>query len=153
MVERANPAANPLWTCPQCGRRFARRKQAHSCKTQGVDDHFRGKDPKLRSLFDAIRRALERTGPLRIDAVQSTINLVSRRHFGGIAVRRDHLRVGFLADHEIADERIVRAERLGPHKVSHHVVVRSMNDVDSKLLGWLADAQELQAHTGGRRTE
>jgi len=140
---------NPLWTCPLCGRRFAKPKQTHSCKVRTIDDHFRGKDPNLRSLFDAIRRALERSGPLRVDAVESTINLVSKHHFGAISVRREYLRVGFIANHEIRDERISRAERVGPHRVGHDVLVRSLDDVDAELPGWLADAQAMQASQVG----
>ena len=134
-----------MWICPRCSRRFANRQQAHSCRVHSIDDHFRGKDPNLRSLFDALRRALERTGPLRVDAVQSTINLISTHHFAGIAVRREYLRVGFISDREIRSSRIFRAERMGPHRVSHHVHVRSLCDLDAQLLGWLAEAQAMQA--------
>ena len=146
MIKQGNPSAKP-WTCPLCGRRFAKPRQAHSCRVRRIDDHFRGKNPDLRRLFDALRRALERTGPLRVDAVESTINLVSKHHFGGIAVRRDYLRVGFIADHEIRNGRILRADRVGAHRVSHHVLVRSMGDLDAQLLGWLAEAQAMQARS------
>ena len=151
MTKPANPRAKQLWTCPLCGRRFAKQNQAHSCSVQRIDDHFRGKHPKLRSLFDALRRALERSGPLRVDAVESTINLVSKHHFGGIAVRREYLRVGFILDHEIRDRRICRAERVGPHRVSHHVLVSSLSDLDAQLLGWLSEAQAMQARQQGTR--
>ena len=147
MTRRASPRGKALWTCPVCGRRFAKPQQAHSCGVHSLDVHFRGKDPRLRSIFDALRRALERSGPLRVDAVESTINLVSKYHFGGIAVRRKYLRVGFIADHEIRDKRISRAQRIGPHRVSHHIVVRSLSDLDAQLLGWLAEAQAMQART------
>jgi hypothetical protein len=133
--------------CPQCGRRFARPKQAHSCQVRKIDDHFRGKGPELRNVFDALCTALKRTGPLRVDAVESTINLVSTHHFGGVAVRRHHLRLGFLADRTIRDARIVRAERVGPHRISHHVALRSIDELDAQLLGWLAAAQALQSRS------
>ena len=65
-------------------------------------------------------------------------------------------RVGLIADHEIRDQRISRAERVGPHRVSHHVLVRSLDDVDAQLLAWLADAQAMQAgeveHNAGQHT-
>ena len=41
-----------------------------------------------RRLFDFLIRKLQKTGPLRIDAVKTSINLSSRHHFGGITVRR-----------------------------------------------------------------
>ena len=99
----------------------------------------------MRLVFDALMRRLERSGPLRIDAVESTINLVSHHHFAGVSVRREYLRVGFILDHEIDNERITRRQRIGPRRVGHHVQVRSLVDVDAQLLGWLAEAQTMQA--------
>ena len=140
-----------LWTCRVCGREFAKQNQWHSCRAVSIADHFRGKDPQLRMLFESLRRALSRTGPLRVDAVQSSINLVSGHHFGGVAVRRDHLRVGFIADHEIRSERISGVEKVGPHRVGHHVSVHSIKDLDDELLGWLVGAQAMQARLGRGR--
>ena len=147
MVRRAGSKATFLWICRVCGRKFAKTKQAHSCRTRSVGHHFTGKDPRLKEIFESLIRKLKTTGPLRVDAVASTINLVSKHHFGGIAIRRDYLRVGFISDHEIRDRRICRAERVGPHRVSHHVLVSSLSDLDAQLLGWLSEAQAMQAHT------
>jgi hypothetical protein len=108
-----------------------------------VEAHFEGKDPALRSRFDALRRALERRGPLRVDAVESTINLAAVSHFGGVAVRKDHLRVGFLLDEELRADRIARAQRIGAHRVLHHVLIRTTDDIDDELLGWLEAARTL----------
>ena len=96
-----------LWTCPVCGRKFARVNQAHSHMARGVEDHFKAKDPRLKEIFLAMMWRLRETGPLRVDAVASGINLISKYHFGGITVRRDHLHLGFVADHAIHDEKIV----------------------------------------------
>jgi hypothetical protein len=84
-------------------------------------------------------------GPLRVDGVNSGINLASEHHFGGVMVRKDHLRVGFLADHQILSKRLFAIQRVGPHRVEYHVAVSSPADVDAELLGWLAEAQALQA--------
>jgi hypothetical protein len=95
----------------------------------------------LRELFDGICRALERGGPFRVDAVESGINLIAVHHFGGVRVRRDHLRVGFLVSETIESARIERTQRIGPRRVLHHVLVRSKKDVDRELLGWLERAR------------
>ena len=75
MVRSSGQKGRSLWSCPVCGRRFVEANQAHSCRVHEFDDHFRGRDPRLRSIFESLRRSLERTGPLRLDAVESTINL------------------------------------------------------------------------------
>ncbi len=140
-------SAKPLWSCPRCRRQFAKAHQWHSCSVRSVDDHFRGKDKNLRSIFDALQRGVERSGALRVDAVQSSINLVSTHHFGGIAVRSDYLRVGFILARAIDHERIERTEHIGPRRVAHHVHLRSLGDVDEQLLSWLAEAQAMQARS------
>ena len=149
-MRKPGSKATPLWTCPVCGRSFAKTHQWHSCRTQSVADHFRGKPPRLRAIFETLVGALKASGPLRVDAVPSSINLISRYHFGGIAIRRDYVRVGFIADHEIEDRRIRRRQRVGDRRVSHSVVVRTRADIDAKLLGWLAEAQALQARVASK---
>jgi len=94
-------------------------------------------------MYRRLLAALRSFGPLRVDAVQTSINLVSTHHFGGVTVRRDYLRVGFLSDHVITDHRIVRHLVLGPKRVGHTVVLRSPNDIDRQLLGWLRRAYNL----------
>jgi len=41
-----------MWICPDCGRKFSRDNQSHSCLEYNLDDMFIGKDPKTRDLFD-----------------------------------------------------------------------------------------------------
>ena len=138
-------AKPPGWTCSTCLRRFARAKQWHSCKSQTVDFHFVDKDPNLRGLFDFLIRKLAKTGPLRIDAVKTSINLINRHHFGGIRVRRGYLRLGFLARRRIHSARIIHHQIVGPNRVGHSVVVAGKKDIDAQLLRWLSDAQHLQS--------
>ncbi len=134
-----------LWKCPRCKRTFAKRNQWHSCLTHSVDHHFRGTDPRLRRTYALLIARLRKLGPLRVDAVQSSINLASKYHFGGVSVRRDHLRLGFLSDEPIDDERIIKTAKLGPRRVGHTVILRSPSDVDGRLMHWLKQAHTLQS--------
>ena len=134
-----------LWRCPRCRRKFTKRNQAHSCLVHTVAQHFRGKDPRLRRIYELLISRLRRVGGLRIDAVKSSINLVSKYHFGGVSVRKNSLRVGFLSDERIEDERILAALRVGPAKVAHWVRLLSSRDIDAQLLHWLKKAYLLQS--------
>jgi uncharacterized protein DUF5655 len=138
-------AALAEWTCPECRRKFARAKQWHSCEVRGVESHFGGKNAGMRKLFDLLIRKLKKSGPLRVDAVKTAINLTSKHHFGGIRVRSDYLRVGFLARKRIDSPRIINTEVLGPNRVAYHVEIRTTRDIDAELLRWLKDAQAMQA--------
>ena len=133
-----------LWRCTHCGRKFAKRNQRHSCLAHTVEDHFRGKDPQIRQTYELLIARLREFGPLRVDAVKSSVNLVSKYHFGGLSVRSDYIRLGFLSDEVIEDERITRRQKQGPNKVSHWVRLRSPRDVDGRLMSWLKKAYTLQ---------
>ena len=144
------------WKCSTCGRAFAKRNQWHSCLARSADAHFRGKDPVFREIYRQLILRLRELGPLHVDAVKSSINLASGYHFGGLTVRTDHVRLGFLADNAIEDARIVRRLHLGPRRIGHWVVLRTAGDVDAKLMRWLKQAYAMQARNRaslrGRRT-
>ncbi len=134
-----------LWKCPHCGRGFAKANQWHSCQRRPLDQHFAGKDKRLREIFDLLISRLRKCGPLRVDAVESSINLASKHHFGGIAVRRDYLRLGLAVDAKLDNERIVRRQQLGRRRVGHTVILRSAADRDRELMTWLKRAYQLQS--------
>jgi hypothetical protein len=138
------PRRGQLWKCPECGREFARAKQWHSCAVKGLDEHFRGRDPHLRGVFDALVSKLRKIGPVKIDPVKTSINLAAGRNFGAVTVRGTYLRVGFFAPERIIDPRIVHFERIGPGKFGHSVVLESVADIDGQLLGWFASAYSMR---------
>lgn len=96
-------------------------------------------------MFEFLIGKLRKSGPLRIDAVKTSINLISTHHFGGIRVRGEYLRVGFLASQPIRSPRIVHRQVIGPNRVGHSVIVRGLDDIDEELLNWLAEAQAMQS--------
>ena len=112
---------------------------------QRVGEHFRGTSPRLRETYEALMARVRQFGPVRTDAVKTSINLVSKYHFAAIRVRRDHLRIGFLSDAAIEDERIVRTERVGPSRIGYAVRLHTLTDVDDQLLAWLKRSYALQS--------
>jgi len=96
-------------------------------------------------MFDSLLIRLRRFGPLRVDAVKTSINLVSKYHFSGVAVRKDHLRLSFLSDAPIHDPRIIQTLRLGPKSTAHWVILRCPAELSKDLMGWLMKAHALQS--------
>jgi len=137
--------AAPLWRCPICGRRFPKARQWHACEVKGLDEHFRGRDPELREVFDEIVFRLRKLGPVGVDPVKTSINLTAKHHFGAVTVRGNFLRLWFLSEKRIADSRIVHIERLGPAKFGHSVVIESIADLDGVVMGWLAAAYRFRS--------
>ncbi|MBI4467389.1 MAG: hypothetical protein HY656_08205, partial [Acidobacteria bacterium] len=81
----------PLWQCPKCGRWFVTRNLWHSCARVSVGSHFRGKDPRLRRLFNRLVAALRRHGPLLVNANKTRISFQARMRFAGVQVQKDAL--------------------------------------------------------------
>ena len=138
------PRRGQLWKCPECGREFAKPKQWHSCAVKGLDEHFRGRDPHLRGVFDVLVSKLRRIGPVKVDPVKTSINLTARHHVGAVTVRGSYLRVSFYAAKRIIDPRIVHFERLGPDRFGHSLVLESVADVDKQLMAWFAAAYAMR---------
>jgi len=134
-----------LWKCAECGRVFAKSNQWHSCQAKRVTDHFQGKVPQLKEIFDVLIQRLEESGPIRINTVKTSINLINRHHFGGTKVQRKALRVGFVTNEEIMSERIIRRQRLGPNRVGYSVNLFAWEDVDEELIERLRNAYILQS--------
>ena len=133
-----------LWQCPRCQRMFPKANQWHSCAAASVDSHFEGKDLRLRQLYNQLLVLLESIGPFRVDAVKSSINLIHKHHFGGVKVRRDTLRIGFLSREMLEDPRILKTEKLGPYKFGHVICIKSDEDIDEKVASWLKKAYGMQ---------
>lgn len=137
--------AEALCVCPTCGRQFATPKQWHSCFATAVDTHFTGKAPWLRETFAALVAEIEGWGPLRVDAVKTSINLAARAHFAGVTVQRDALTVGFVLARRVEDPRIVRHEDLGGRWTGHRIRIAKPDDLDAQLLDWLKEAYVLKS--------
>jgi hypothetical protein len=82
-------------------------------------------------------------GPLRVDAVKTSINLIAKHHLGGARVLKNGLQIGFVLGRKLADRRILRSEWVGGSKYAHSVRLTSPGEVDAQLLGWLREAYEL----------
>jgi uncharacterized C2H2 Zn-finger protein len=134
-----------LWKCPACDRTFGKKNQWHSCVSHTVESHFRGKNPKLKQIYERLFIWLEDLGPIHVDVAKSSINLAGKHHFGGVTVRKDYIRLGFLSDEMIQDARIVRTERIGHNRIGHSVILRAPEDVDDQVMSWLKHAYRLQS--------
>jgi hypothetical protein len=134
-------AQKTLWKCPVCKRKFAQRSQSHSCRPVSIETHFQGKPARLKALFEALCAKLKESGQLRVDAVQSGINLAARSHFGGVRVQKDGLRLGFILSRPLQHERVIQTLQIGPASYAHSVKIASEQDLDPELLGWLKEAQ------------
>jgi hypothetical protein len=126
------------WTCPQCGRTFARTAQTHVCGTWTVDEHLEGADERGRDLFRRFVETVESCGPFEFAPTRRQIGLRGRRRiFAGVRVTRRGLE-GYL---DLPGHvRSPRFRHVAPYtkKLSvHHFVLERPEQLDEEFASWI----------------
>jgi hypothetical protein len=131
---------HPMWTCPECGRSFANRNQAHACQTTTADEYLAGRSDLAISIYEAVVGALEKAGGFRVHAQKTRIAFISRMTFAWVSLARRWADVGFVLPDPLDDERIRRLELYGPTSWGHSIRLGSPGEVDDDVVGWLGEA-------------
>src|SRR5688500_9836721 len=80
----------PIWTCPDCGRKFGGRNRSHMCEpATTVDEWFEESHAELRPIFDVIANHLADHDGVFIEPVQVGFFFKGMRNFAELRPRRD----------------------------------------------------------------
>jgi hypothetical protein len=131
---------NKLWTCPECGHRFVTRNLWHSCGRYRLDDHFRGKDPVVRDVFDRLVAALRSIGPLVVYAQKTRIVFQVRVRFAGAVTRKHALQAHLWLTRTATHPRLRRVEILLPNVHVHLFSFDAPDQIDDAFLRLARDA-------------
>jgi hypothetical protein len=131
------------WTCPQCGRRFARTNQQHVCDTTTLEDHLRGKPGHVLDLFQRFAAHVQACGPFEYAPIRRQVGFRVNRIFAGVQLTDGGLR-GYL-------DLPRRVDRPPFHHVSpytkrlfvHHFAISSADELDEQFAGWVREAYEV----------
>jgi hypothetical protein len=131
-----------LWTCPKCGRQFAKSNQSHSCKIFPLEKHFEGKEMG-HQLYTTLKKAVRKNiGPFKADSVECCIHLVKTSTFAAVKILRDKIRVDFTLTHKVKNKRLVPLEQMSAHRYLYYLDINSTEQIDEELTGWLKEAYE-----------
>jgi Domain of unknown function (DUF5655) len=122
---------------------------SHGCGDHTIDGFFEGKPAVLRSLYDALVTFVGRNGPFEQVPTKTRIAFMVRVRFLAVnRVRSDGLGFHLWLKRRIDSPRFTKVKRLGRSDHLHHVVIRSEEDLDQELAGWIGEAYEVgrQAH-------
>lgn len=108
-----------------------------------MDDHFAGKDPLVRQVYERVLSAVRRFGPVREEAKKTSIHLARSSALAGVQVRKGYLLLTIKADHLIQSPRIQKHEQISADRIYHVVKLMSPDDVDKELRQWLEAAYAL----------
>lgn len=114
-------------------------------KTNGlsVESHFSGKDPAVRKIYESLLKGTKQFGPVIEDPKKTSIHLVNKTAFAGIATRNSAIVLTIKSDRVISNSRVHKSEQTSAHRFHHEVKLTSVGDVDTELLGWLKNAYDL----------
>ncbi|HXI25364.1 MAG TPA: DUF5655 domain-containing protein [Pyrinomonadaceae bacterium] len=108
-----------------------------------VNTHFENRDAVVRQIYDRLLNRARTFGPVVEDPKKTSIHLVNRTAFAGVATRKSAIILTIKADTDLASPRIHKSEQTSARRFHHEVKLTSPADVDSELVGWLKHAYAL----------
>ncbi len=114
-----------------------------AAETHSVDDHFAGKDPSVRGVYNRVLSALRDIGPAAEEAKKTSIHLVRISALAGVETRKGHLLLNLKADHRVEGPRVVKSEQLSARRYHFKVKLARPDEVDAEVQGWLRHAYDL----------
>jgi hypothetical protein len=108
-----------------------------------VDQHFEGRAPVVRAIYDAVIRVAKKLGPVVEDPKKTSIHLNNRTAFAGVATRRDALVLTIKAPADIRSARVHKREQTSAHRWHIEVKLDDPKQVDAELTSWLQQAFEM----------
>ncbi len=108
-----------------------------------VDSHFAKKDPAVLATYRRLVAAARTLGPVSEDPKKTSIHLVRRTAFAGVATRRSALILTLKSSTDIRSPRVVKREQASPNRWHVEIRLENPKDVDRQLTNWLTAAYEL----------
>lgn len=129
-----------FWVCPRCGRQFVSANRNHSCGEYRLEDHFVGKEPIVRELYDLLLETLERFGPVGVFAVKTRIVFQADVQFAAAMPRKRWLDGYLWLRRQAAHHRIYKIEMGIFRDYGHLFRLARPEDLDEDLADLLQEA-------------
>jgi hypothetical protein len=132
-----------MWMCPECGRKFTRNLQSHSCLAYDPEDLFAGKNPEVRELYNLLIDRVKYFGEIDVHAAKWNITVRRLSTFLTIIIEKTHLTLVFISKDLIDEFPVYHNNPTGSNRYSNAVKIESPDEVDDQLIGWLRQAWEI----------
>ena len=108
-----------------------------------VAPHFAKSDPTVQLTYRRILEAARALGPVAEDPKKTSIHLVARTAFAGIATRRSSLILTLKSAKDIRSPRIQKREQASANRWHLEIRLADPAEVDRQLTTWLSAAYKL----------
>ena len=134
-----------MWTCPQCGRIFAKAKQPHSCRKIPLEQHFKNKD-KAKELFDSlVKQVNNQVGKCQIISIPCCVHLFGKYDFLAALPKKDRLEIRFALDRKLDSPRLKQSVPMSLKIFKNCLDISSKEELDNELIDWLKQSYYLKS--------
>ena len=131
------------WTCPACGRQFARARQGHVCaEAMPLDEYFATALPHERPVFEAVHAYLRTLGPIHVEPVGVGIFLKKRGSFVELRPKTTWVAMSFPMPRRVRHPRITRKPIETGLAIYHYANLGTPEDLDDDLRDLLAESYD-----------
>jgi hypothetical protein len=108
-----------------------------------VGEHFENREPVVKEIYKAILRAAKKLGPVKEDPKKTSIHLVRKTAFAGVATRKNGLILTVKSDLDVVNRRIARREQASANRWHLEIKFDAPEQVDQEVAAWLAKAYQI----------
>ncbi len=112
-------------------------------RSNGVSLHFERSSANVWATYRAIVLAAKQLGPVHEDPKNTSIHLVRKTAFGGVAVQKAALVLTLKAANDIRSKRVRRRERVSKNRWHLEIRLERPEEVDAEVREWLQEAYSL----------
>ena len=108
-----------------------------------IMEHFENRAPDVKATYAAILNAAKKLGPVKEEAKKTSIHLVRKSAFAGVATRKTALILTLKSDSDMANGRITKREQTSANRWHFEIKLEAPQQVDREVLGWIEKAYSL----------
>ena len=111
--------------------------------SMSIESHFAQNDPSVLATYRRVLDAARTLGPVAEEAKKTSIHLVRRTAFAGVATRRSALILTLKSASDIRSPRIEKRQQTSANRWHVDIRLTAPSQVDRQLTAWLRAAYEL----------
>jgi hypothetical protein len=139
----------PVWSCPNCKRKFTRKNQRHACGTGSRNEVLRNRPPELVELYHAVEAFAKSLGKIEIVARERYVLLRTVRIFADLVVMSDALRLAIHLGRKVNDPIFFKVAADARH-TSHVAKLRNARDL-ATIKPYLKEAYEFSLRKSAKQ--